>query len=117
LRAGESVAMCLGTAAAAYGFDTEERSDLHVVNPVRHQLRNSDGLIVHRREGAPLTRLTVARPQRPNGPLSRSHAACVVRVLLPRSTLPCAAARVAVANCPQRPPGKPADAASFTSAN
>jgi hypothetical protein len=55
LRAGEPVAMCLGTAAAAYGFDTEERSDLHVVNPVRHQLRNSDGLIVHRREGAPLT--------------------------------------------------------------
>ena len=55
LRAAEPVAVCLGTAAAAYGFDTEGDADLHVLNPVRHQLRNSDGLIVHRREGAPLT--------------------------------------------------------------
>jgi hypothetical protein len=55
LRAGEPVAICLGTAAAAYGFDTEEVVDLHVLNPVGHQLRNSDGLVVHRREGAPLT--------------------------------------------------------------
>jgi hypothetical protein len=55
LRAGEPVAICLATAAAAYGFDTEGVADLHVVNPARHQLRNSDGLVVHRREGAPLT--------------------------------------------------------------
>jgi hypothetical protein len=55
LRAGEPVALCLGTAAAAYGFDTENPADLHVLNPVGHQLRGSDGLIVHRREGAPLT--------------------------------------------------------------
>ncbi|MBB2992277.1 hypothetical protein FHR72_003776 [Mycolicibacterium iranicum] len=54
LRAGETVAICLGTAAAAYGFDTEDTRDIHALNPVRHQLRNSDGLIVHRREGAPL---------------------------------------------------------------
>ncbi|MFL6083420.1 MAG: hypothetical protein ACJ74F_09465 [Mycobacterium sp.] len=54
LRAREPVAVCLGTAAAAYGFDTEEVDDLHVLNPVRHQLRNSDGLIVHRRDDAPL---------------------------------------------------------------
>ncbi|MGV0791192.1 DUF559 domain-containing protein [Mycolicibacterium sp. XJ1819] len=54
LRAQESVAICLGTAAAAYGFDTEEDDDLHVLNPAHHQLRNSDGVIVHRREGAPL---------------------------------------------------------------
>lgn len=54
LRAGEPVAICLGTAAAAYGFDTEDVSDLHVLNPEGHQLRNSDGLFVHRREGAPL---------------------------------------------------------------
>jgi hypothetical protein len=54
LRAGEPVAMCLGTAAAAYGFDTEEDVDIHVLNPVGHQLRNSDGLVVHRRDGAPL---------------------------------------------------------------
>ncbi|MEZ0367438.1 hypothetical protein ACAG26_27625 [Mycobacterium sp. pUA109] len=55
LRAGEPVAICLGTAAAAYGFDTEEVVDLQVLNPVGHQLRDSDGLRVHRREGAPLT--------------------------------------------------------------
>jgi very-short-patch-repair endonuclease len=54
LRAGEPVAICLGTAAAAYGFDTENPSDLHVLNPVGHQLRSSDGLFVHRREGVPL---------------------------------------------------------------
>ncbi|SRX82896.1 hypothetical protein MPP7335_04665 [Mycolicibacterium parafortuitum] len=28
LRAGEPVAICLGTAAAAYGFDTEDTSDI-----------------------------------------------------------------------------------------
>ncbi|KUI30119.1 hypothetical protein AU196_05795 [Mycobacterium sp. IS-1742] len=55
LRAGESVAICLATAAAAYGFDTEGVADLHVLNPVGHLLRNSEGLIVHRRDGAPLT--------------------------------------------------------------
>lgn len=55
LRAGEPVAMCLATAADAYGFDTEEDVDLHVLNPMGHQLRNSGGLVVHRREGAPLT--------------------------------------------------------------
>lgn len=55
LRAREPVAVCLGTAAAAYGFDTEEVDDLHVLNPVGHQLRNSDGLIVHRRDDAPLS--------------------------------------------------------------
>jgi hypothetical protein len=54
LRAGEPVAICLATAAAAYGFDTEEVVDLHVLNPIGHQLRNSDGLVVHRRDGAPL---------------------------------------------------------------
>jgi hypothetical protein len=54
LRAGEPVAMCLSTAAAAYGFDTEDVVDLHVVNPQGHQLRNSDGLVAHRREGAPI---------------------------------------------------------------
>ncbi|MCV7376494.1 hypothetical protein H5P33_27645 [Mycolicibacterium arabiense] len=65
LRAGEQVAMCLGTAAAAYGFDTEGDADLHVLNPVRHQLRNSDGLVVHRRDGAPLGRVDGRRATTP----------------------------------------------------
>ena len=55
LRCGEPVAVCLGTAAAAFGFDTEDVADLHVLNPVGHQLRSRAGLVVHRRDGAPLT--------------------------------------------------------------
>jgi hypothetical protein len=57
LRAGERVPICLATAAAAYGFDTEDVVDLHVLNPEGHQLRNSDGLFVHRRDGAPITEI------------------------------------------------------------
>lgn len=57
LRAGERVPICLGTAAAAYGFDTEDVVELHVLNPDSHQLRKSDGLFVHRREGAPITEI------------------------------------------------------------
>jgi hypothetical protein len=55
LATGTTVAACLGTAADAYGFDTEQTADLHVLNPPRQQLRSGDGLVVHRREGAPLT--------------------------------------------------------------
>ncbi|MGH3970468.1 MAG: endonuclease domain-containing protein [Mycobacterium sp.] len=55
LATGTTVAACLGTAAAAYGFDTEQTADLHVLNPPGQQLRSGDGLVVHRREGAPLT--------------------------------------------------------------
>lgn len=61
LAAGACVAICLGTAAAAYGFDTEETDDLHVLNPDGGQLRSADGLVVHRRQGAPLT-LVAGRP-------------------------------------------------------
>lgn len=52
---GQDVAICLATAARAYGFDTEDDGTLHVLNPVGHQLRPADGLVIHRREGAPLT--------------------------------------------------------------
>lgn len=55
LSCGESVVICLGTAARAYGFDTEEGTDLHVLNPNSHQLRPAAGLVVHRRDGAPLS--------------------------------------------------------------
>ncbi|MGE2715385.1 hypothetical protein ACQI4L_15110 [Mycolicibacterium litorale] len=54
LSCGTTVAVCLATAAAIFGFDTEEPSELHVLNPHRHQLRPVDGLVVHRRDGAPL---------------------------------------------------------------
>jgi hypothetical protein len=52
---GEQVAVCLDTAARAHGFDTENRAELHVLNPTGHQLRPAPGLIIHRRDGAPLT--------------------------------------------------------------
>jgi hypothetical protein len=54
LSSGTTVAVCLATAAARFGFDTEEPADLHVLNPPRRQLRPVDGLVVHRRDGAPL---------------------------------------------------------------
>ena len=54
LSCGGRVPVCLGTAASMFGFDTEEPADLHVLNPPRHQLRPVDGLVVHRRDGAPL---------------------------------------------------------------
>lgn len=52
---GTKVSVCLATAAAAYGFDTQDVADLHVLNPPGRQLRSADGLFVHRRDGAPLT--------------------------------------------------------------
>jgi len=58
---GTTVAACLGTAAAVHGFDTEQTADLHVLNPPGRQLRSGDGLVVHRREGAPLV-LIAGRP-------------------------------------------------------
>lgn len=57
LRAGVAVPVCLGTAARAHGFDIEEVVDLHVLNPDSGQLRCADGLVVHRRDGAPLAQV------------------------------------------------------------
>lgn len=54
LSCGTTVPVCLSTAAALYGFDTEEPAELHVLNPPGRQLRSADGLVVHRRDGAPL---------------------------------------------------------------
>jgi hypothetical protein len=55
LATGTKVTACMGTAAAAYGFDTEQGTDLHVLNPEGRQLRPTHGLVVHRREGAPVS--------------------------------------------------------------
>jgi hypothetical protein len=55
LAAGTTVVACMGTAAAAYGFDTERTTELHVLNPTGGQLRSGHGLVVHRRQSAPLT--------------------------------------------------------------
>lgn len=61
LAAGTKVAVCLNTAAEVYGFDTERDPALHVLNPAGRQLRPTRGLVVHRREGAPLT-MVAGRP-------------------------------------------------------
>ncbi len=66
LRAGETVSICLSTAAQMYEFDTEDVGDLHVINPVGHLLRNSDGLVLHRRDGAPLTMVNRRPATAPN---------------------------------------------------
>lgn len=51
---------CLGTAAALYGFDSENTADIHVLDPgVR--MRPTKGLVVHQRWGAPL-QLIGSRP-------------------------------------------------------
>ncbi|MCV7066273.1 hypothetical protein H7H51_12055 [Mycolicibacterium farcinogenes] len=55
LACGRKVPLCLASAAAVHGFDTEGSADLHVLNPPGGQLRSADGLVVHRRDGAPLT--------------------------------------------------------------
>lgn len=54
LSTGTNVAVCVSTAASLYGFDTERDTDLHVLNPGGRRLRSAEGLVVHRREGAPL---------------------------------------------------------------
>jgi len=54
LSAGRPVAVCLATAAAMFGFDTEQPPALHVLDPPHCALRDADGLVVHRRDGAPL---------------------------------------------------------------
>ncbi|MGE2691050.1 hypothetical protein [Mycolicibacterium pulveris] len=47
---------CMGTAAALYGFDVENTSQVHVLDPgVR--MRPTTGLMVHQRVGAPLQRV------------------------------------------------------------
>lgn len=57
LSCGTTVPACLSTAAALFGFDTEEPAELHVLNPPGRQLRSADGLVVHRRDGAPLVQV------------------------------------------------------------
>jgi hypothetical protein len=55
LSCGSKVALCLHSAAAMYGFGTEDPEALHVLSPAGSRLRSADGLVVHRRDGAPLS--------------------------------------------------------------
>lgn len=51
------VPICMGTAAARYGFDTERDGILHVLNPTSGQLHPRPDLAIHQRYGAPLHRM------------------------------------------------------------
>ncbi|WP_181025302.1 hypothetical protein [Mycobacterium kansasii] len=54
---GRRAVACLGTAAALYGFDTENTTAIHVLDPgVR--MRPTVGLMVHQRTGARLQRVS-----------------------------------------------------------
>jgi hypothetical protein len=56
LIAGQPIVACMATAAALYGFDTENTSRVHILDPgVR--MRPSRNLMVHQRIGAPLRRV------------------------------------------------------------
>jgi hypothetical protein len=53
---GQRAVACMGTAAALYGFDLENTTAIHVLDPgVR--MRPTVGLMVHQRSGAPLQRV------------------------------------------------------------
>jgi hypothetical protein len=62
---GTRVAVCLGTAAALHGFDTEHTRYLHVLNPPGHHLRTAAGILVHRRVDTPLVVLDNRRVSAP----------------------------------------------------
>ncbi|MCZ8378341.1 hypothetical protein O6P37_05650 [Mycobacterium sp. CPCC 205372] len=56
LHLGQEAVACMGTAAQLYGFDVENTTAIHVLDPgVR--LRSTVGLTVHQRLGAPLRRV------------------------------------------------------------
>jgi len=60
---GHAVA-CLHTAARLYGFDVHDSPSVHVLDP-GNGLRSTNGLVVHRREGAPLQLVSSRRATAP----------------------------------------------------
>jgi hypothetical protein len=66
LLCGRRVPVCLATAAAVYGFDTEDPAELHVLSPPGTHLRSADGLVVHRRDDAPLRMIAERLTTAPN---------------------------------------------------
>jgi hypothetical protein len=56
LMTGKTIVACMATAARLYGFDTEMRDRIHILDPgVR--MRPTSSLMVHQRVGAPLRRV------------------------------------------------------------
>lgn len=56
LMTGRDLVACMNTAAALYGFDTENDPRVHVLDP-GIRMRSTDAVTVHQRLGAPLRRV------------------------------------------------------------
>jgi hypothetical protein len=96
---GTSVPVCLSTAAALHGFDTEEPADLHVLRLVR-DCAPQTGLWC---TGATVRRWSESvnvSPRRPHGRRSRSRVAFAGLVRWRRWMPPYAAGRANASNCP-----------------
>jgi very-short-patch-repair endonuclease len=52
----QEAVVCMGSAAALYGFDLENTTAVHLVDPGR-RVRSTMGLVVHQRRGAPIQRV------------------------------------------------------------
>lgn len=113
LASGANVAVCLGTAARAYGFDTENRAELHVLNPSGHQLRPAPGLVIHRRDGAPLSTVSGRCATAAAGRQSRLPARWPGRGLWPPSMPRCAPGTAIPSRC--RAPRSPSRGAGASS--
>lgn len=61
---GRDVVACLHTAATLYGFGVTDTPAVHVLDP-GNGLRSTQGLVVHRREGAPLRLVSSRRTTAP----------------------------------------------------
>ncbi|WP_422749308.1 hypothetical protein ACN27E_11965 [Mycobacterium sp. WMMD1722] len=54
---GQEAVACMGSAAALYGFDVENTTAVHILDPGR-RVRPTLGLMVHQRLGAPIRRIS-----------------------------------------------------------
>lgn len=61
---GQGAVASMGTAAALYGFDTENTTAVHVLDP-GIRMRSTTGLVVHQRRGAPLQQVASRRATAP----------------------------------------------------
>lgn len=61
---GQGAVASMGTAAALYGFDTENTTAVHVLDP-GIRMRSTTGLVVHQRRGAPLQQVANRRATAP----------------------------------------------------
>jgi hypothetical protein len=84
---GTPAVACLGTAAALYGFDVENTTTIHVLDPGR-RMRSTVGLMVHQRTGAPIEKIPGgSQPLLPGLP-SRLRVSCrAIALWLPLTPL------------------------------